>query len=112
MQTIKEKPASPFYNENYINLTFEDADFDDKKDLLITKFVGMNFDEKYLYLWSNGMFVKKKNFDKITSPVIDAENKEIVSEYRVGPHENHTEIYKWRKEKLIQTYSNVEGDNY
>lgn len=112
IQVINEKPESSFYNEDYINLTFEDANFDGKKDFLITKFVGMNFHEKYLYLYVDEIFVKKKNFDKITSPFIDSINKEIVSEYRVGPLEKHTEIYKWKKGKLFQTYSNVEGDNY
>lgn len=112
IQTINEKSEDIFFHEDYINLTFEDANFDGKKDFLITKFIGMNFDIKYLYLYNDGTFVKKKNFDKITSPFVDSKTKEIVSEYRVGPHENHTEIYKWKNGKLIQTYSNVEGDNY
>lgn len=112
IQVINEKPESSFYNEDYINLTFEDANFDGKKDFLITKFIGMNFNEKYLYLYNDGIFVKKKNFDKITSPFIDSINKEIVSEYRVGPLEKHTEIYKWKKGKLIQTYSQVEGEDF
>ena len=112
IQTINEKSESTFYDEDYINLTFEDANFDGKKDFLITKFIGMNFDKQYLYLYNNGIFVKKKHFDEITSPFVDSKNKEIVSQYRVGPHENHTEIYKWKNGKLIQTYSNIEGDNY
>lgn len=112
IQTFKIAPEAPFYNEDYINLTFEDANFDGKIDFLITKFVGMNFDEKYLYLYNDRIFIKKKNFDKIISPTVDTKNKQIVSEYHVGPTEYHREIYKWKKGKLIQIYSQVEGEDY
>lgn len=101
IQTINQEPEHLFTNYDDFGLSFEDANFDRKKDILILKFVGMNFDHQYLFLNIGGKYIKYRKFEEVVSPQVDTINKLITSNYRSGS-EHFSKIYKWKKGKLMK----------
>lgn len=100
-QTIFIKSDAEFLDEDYINLTFEDANFDGKKDILINKFIGMNWEERYLFLNYNDKYKMYPKFDTLIGPYIDEKNKQIIASFRIGPSPDfNTDTYKWKNGKL------------
>lgn len=89
----------------------EDWNFDGYNDFTLINWVGM-VDQSY-YLWLYDKNSKKykfsPSFGKIKNPVADKKNKQITSSYHIGST-YYSEIYKFKKGKYLQTYSETKGE--
>ncbi|MDR2235429.1 MAG: hypothetical protein LBE92_04855 [Chryseobacterium sp.] len=85
--------------------SFQDVNFDGKKDLLIAHEIGMNWGTSRVWINKNGQFIREKKFKEIKNPVFDSIKKEIRSEYRVSGVGEFSNTYRWKKGHLILTDS-------
>ncbi|MFZ4931089.1 XAC2610-related protein [Chryseobacterium sp. Mn2064] len=94
-----------FSNIDQTEFSFEDVNFDGKKDIMIAKETGMNWGTSYVWINKNGKFVKEEKFEKIMNPHFDSVKKEIRSEYRISGEGDFSRTYRWKKGNLILTDS-------
>ena len=104
-QTLHAVSNWGFSNINQTEFSFEDVNFDGKKDLMIAKETGMNWGTSYVWINKNGKFIKEEKFEKIMNPHFDSVKKEIRSDYRISGEGDFSRTYRWKKGNLILTDS-------
>lgn len=107
-----DKDSTFVYHDYEVDFSCdEDWNFDGYNDFTLINWVGM-VDQSY-YLWLYDKNSKKykfsPSFGKIKNPVADKKNKQITSSYHIGST-YYLEIYKFKKGKYLQTYSEVKGE--
>ena len=93
------------YDRNEINFDVtEDANFDGFKDIQLINWHGMvdYTNNYYLYNTSLKKYEFSKSLAKVMNPVFDKKNNLITSDYHIGPADYYSEVYQWRKGKLVK----------
>ncbi|MBN2694735.1 hypothetical protein JXR93_08735 [bacterium] len=92
-------------DEERAGLILEDINFDGFKDLRIQESISAGPNTPYLYwIWNKdkSFYERATELDELTSPIVDAENKKIITEVKDSPTTYFTNEYKFENNKLTQ----------